>query len=256
MTRYPGTDPPDTVRRRRDIGTQPYDVRPVERRQLFMDDGIDPAAFTDIVMQDVGAEAADLQSLIAVMNPTQLATSLQHMALQYRDMQNAATGTWDTDEDDDRVSGRGQPHGQRPAPSGSPPGRAHGRNAPEPTRDDKEEYALTPDTRAHRHPSIQDDRSHPAWHTATAANMAGTDDPTRDSTATRSAPTATQQPISQPAGTRGAEVVMEEPTRENSRQQLKLLNCQLLNWKLLRNKGPPSRHSWPNSKARHLFRLE
>jgi len=66
-----------------------------------MDDSMDPAAFTDIVMQDSGAEAADLQSLIAVMNPTQLATSLQHMALQYRDLQNAATGIWDTDEDDE-----------------------------------------------------------------------------------------------------------------------------------------------------------
>jgi len=93
MTRYRVTDPPDTMRRRRDVGTtQPYDERPAERRQLFMDDGMNPAAFTDIVMQDVGAEAADLQSLIAVMNPTQLATSLQNMALQYRDLQNAATG--------------------------------------------------------------------------------------------------------------------------------------------------------------------
>jgi len=122
MSRYRGTDPPDTMRRRRDVGTQPYDERPAERRQLFMDYGMDPAAFTDIVMQDVGAEAADLQSLIAVMNPTQLATSLQHMALQYRDLQNAATGIWNTDKDDDRVSGRGQPVGHRTAPSGSPPG--------------------------------------------------------------------------------------------------------------------------------------
>jgi len=113
MTQYRDTDPPDTIRRRRDDATtQPHNERPTERRQLFMDNGMDPAALTDIVMQDSGAEAADLQSLIAVMNLKQLATSLQHMALQYRDLQNAATGIWDTDEDDDRGSGREQPMGQ------------------------------------------------------------------------------------------------------------------------------------------------
>jgi len=53
---------------------------------------MDPAAFTDLVMQHTGAEPADLQHIIDVMNPTQLAATLQHMALQYRDMQNAATG--------------------------------------------------------------------------------------------------------------------------------------------------------------------
>jgi len=57
-----------------------------------MDNGMDPSAFTDMVLQNTGAEAADLQHIINIMNPTQLATSLQHMALQYRDMQNAATG--------------------------------------------------------------------------------------------------------------------------------------------------------------------
>jgi len=97
-----------------------------------MDDGMDPAAFTDIVMQNAGAEAADLQSLIAVMNPTQLATSLQHMALQYRDLQNAATGIWDlTDEDDDRVAGQ-QPMGHLPMASAPSTGRLTAANPQNP----------------------------------------------------------------------------------------------------------------------------
>jgi len=218
MGRYRGTDPPDTMRQRLDGVTQPYDERPAERRQLFRDDDINPAAFTDIVMQEVGAEAADLQSLIAVMNPTQLATSLQHMALQYRDLQNAATGIWDTDEDD-RVAGRGQP---LVPPSGAPPARTHCRYTPELTRDDDEEYAFEDayprESDTHRQPSIHDDMPHPAWHTATADKKARTSDPPCGSRAARSTPTVTQRPIPPPAETREEQVIPEEQP-DNSRQR-------------------------------------
>jgi len=191
MARYRGTELPEAGRRQRDMGPpQPYDERSAERRQLFIDDGIIPAAFTDIVMQDVGAEPADLQTLIAVMNPAQLATSLQHIALQYRDLQNAATGIWDTDEDDDRVT---RIPGQWPAPSGSLPGRTHGRDALKPTRDDEEEYAF-PGEYAPRHLSGHDDMPHLAWHTATTDDEEpNTDDPPRTPRATRSALSATKR---------------------------------------------------------------
>jgi len=147
---------------------------------------------------------AGLQSLIAVMNPAQLATSLQHMALQYRDLQNAATGTWETDEDDDRVM---RTPGQWPAPSGSLPGRAHYRDAPEPTRDDEEECSFpNPGDYTHRHRNTHDDMPHQSWHTATADDeegMANTDNQPHTPRATHSAPSASPLPTPQQAGTRG-----------------------------------------------------
>jgi len=98
------------------------------------------------------------------------------MALQYRDLQNAATGTWETDEDDDRVM---RNPGKWPAPSGSLPGRTHYRDAPEPTRDDDEECpSPTLGEYTHRHPDTHD-RPHQPGHTATADDeegMANTDD--------------------------------------------------------------------------------
>jgi len=212
MASYRGTEPPEEGRRRWDMGPpQPYDERSTERRQLFIHD---PAAFTDIVMQDVGAEPADLQSLIAVMNPAQLATSLQHMALQYRDLQNAATGIWDTDEDDDRVP---RTPGQWPAPSGSEPGRTHGRDAPKPTRDYEEEHAF-PGEYTPRHMSGHDEMPHLTWHTATTDDEEpNTDDPPPTPRATRSAPSATKRQTPQQA----AEATLEEPVKgSNSRQRM------------------------------------
>jgi len=220
--------PRSMTRRRRDIEPTPsYDEIPAERRQLFMDDGIDPATFTDIVMHDVVAEPADLQSLIAVMNPTQLATSLKHMALQYRDLQNAATGTWDTDEDDNRGRGPTQSitratQGQQPEPSVSPPGRGHGR---EPVYEDEEEYLSPPPGEdAYRPLNTHDVRPHPAGHNTSADHDEGmgNSDPPRGPTATHRAPPATQQPTPPPMGVREAEIAPEEPTMKRDRRRQRM----------------------------------
>jgi len=175
-----------------------------------MDEEIDPAAFTDIVMQDAGAEPAELQSLIDVMNPTQLATSLQHMALQYLDLQNAATGIWDTEEDDERGAVRGPPAGRWTVPSGS-----HGRHTTEPTRDDEEEHTET----GHGHQKTQGEQPPPIWQTATADHMERNDDPPRDPKVPRSTPPATQWSTPQPVAQRETEVALAEPARVNIRQQ-------------------------------------
>jgi len=180
-----------------------------------MEDGMDPAAFTDIVMQNAGAEAADLQSIIAVMNPTQLATSLQHMALQYRDMQNAATGIWDTDEEDDRASVR-EPMGHPPMPLGSSPGRVDGRETPEPAPFDDEEYTLT-------HPSTHDDRLHTVRYAATdRPKTASNDDPLRSPRAISSATPVTPRPTPHPAGPREVEAAPEEPARKDNSRHHKM----------------------------------
>jgi len=166
-------------------------------------------------MQDVGAQPADLQSLIAVMNPAKLATSLQHMALQYRDLQDAATGTWETAEDNAPPRTRGQ----WPAPLGSLSG-----HASQPTRDNEEEFSFSAlGEYAYQHPTTHDDMPHLPWHTVTADDeegMANGDDQPRTHKATRSAPLATKRSIPQQAGTRGDNEAAELPFKEGtSRQQ-------------------------------------
>jgi len=182
-----------------------------------MDDGIDPAAFTDIVMQDIGVQPADLQGLIAVINPVQLATSLQHMALQYRDLQDGVTGSWPTAGDN---APRRTP-GQRPASSGPPPGRASCRGDPEPTRDDEEELAA-PGEYTYQHLNTHDDMPHLPWQTVTAhdeEDRADGDDQPRSHRATRSAPPKTKRATPKLSGNQGEEATADEPVVKEGKQR-------------------------------------
>jgi len=179
---------------------------------------MDPSAFTDMVLQNTGAEAADLQHIINIMNPTQLATSLQHMALQYRDMQNAATGLWDitdVDVNDDRAPIPA--HMEHPSVPPAPvPEWADGRDIMEtPKYDDEEDTGM--------HPRTYDERPYTGRHgTTDRLHTADADDLLRGPGATHSEPSATPQPAAPPPGACAVEAVPEVPVRKDRGRHTKM----------------------------------